>query len=593
MTSRKRTYAPRKRKRVSTNSTLSTSMQLDKDDRSLVDPASFDSVADTNAQRSHQDLPGQLQRAVKYGHNAQHITAYSPSQTVQQLSDVTDSDQPARQPVSSIQPALTPVISPPRRRKKRRRAESPVLQTQEDDHDTELNQDQSHGDHAHAVADEGLSGSSTQLPHLERIQTAFGRHDVTTVQAHTDTKATQATKSLHAKGYARGNEVALSPSAGLHTVAHEAAHVVQQRAGIHLKGGIGEVGDPYEQHADAVADAVVAGHSAEPLLNQMSPAPQGAQTPATQRKPIQCFREVENARGKAEVLQDENLNNADALIEDAGRVEGKFTEILQGIAAGSGANIEKHEVTKKAKNEDGSDKKTQHGRQIYTSKEEKLTKSAPLKKKERINQKVTQKYGGEFGKVLDIVRGTIAYDDCEKLIAGLDFLQQFCGSRDDVQIVRSKQIFQVKGKKSKAKRPSGNLPPGRYADQLAEANVGPSAVAYGDVKVNIAVDGHVCELQFNLVGMLKAKSTKEGHGAYEAMRNLETAWIEQYGDREMPSIDELHARAQDGDPSIRRIEGQLKRAIIASQQAYGGESNKVRQDPKFQAMLEKAESLNP
>jgi hypothetical protein len=44
--------------------------------------------------------------------------------------------------------------------------------------------------------------------------------------------------------------------------------VVQQRAGVSLKGGVGEEGDPYERHADAVADAVVSGRSAEALLDQ-------------------------------------------------------------------------------------------------------------------------------------------------------------------------------------------------------------------------------------------------------------------------------------------------------------------------------------
>jgi len=40
-------------------------------------------------------------------------------------------------------------------------------------------------------------------------------------------------------------------------VAHELAHVVQQRAGVSLKGGVGESGDRYEQEADAAARAVV------------------------------------------------------------------------------------------------------------------------------------------------------------------------------------------------------------------------------------------------------------------------------------------------------------------------------------------------
>jgi hypothetical protein len=60
----------------------------------------------------------------------------------------------------------------------------------------------------------------------------------------------------------------------LHTAAHEAAHVIQQRHGVQLLGGVGEVGDRYERNADAVADRVVAGRSASDLL---APFADGAQ----------------------------------------------------------------------------------------------------------------------------------------------------------------------------------------------------------------------------------------------------------------------------------------------------------------------------
>lgn len=65
-----------------------------------------------------------------------------------------------------------------------------------------------------------------------------------------------------------GNAIAFRQAPDLHTAAHEAAHVLQQRAGVHLKGGVGEDGDDYEKHADAVADRVVAGRSAEDLLSK-------------------------------------------------------------------------------------------------------------------------------------------------------------------------------------------------------------------------------------------------------------------------------------------------------------------------------------
>jgi hypothetical protein len=61
--------------------------------------------------------------------------------------------------------------------------------------------------------------------------------------------------------------------------AHEAAHIIQQQKGVHLAGGMGTVGDAYERHADAIADRVLQGGSAESLLDQHvahAPAPGGA-----------------------------------------------------------------------------------------------------------------------------------------------------------------------------------------------------------------------------------------------------------------------------------------------------------------------------
>ncbi|HUQ05751.1 MAG TPA: DUF4157 domain-containing protein [Kofleriaceae bacterium] len=125
----------------------------------------------------------------------------------------------------------------------------------------------------HQLAERGVSGGSTALPHGDAIQRSFGRHDVSGVQAHTDGTANGAVTQMGAEAFASGNHVAFAgASPSLHTAAHEAAHIVQQRAGVHLKGGVGEVGDTYERHADEVADAVVAGRSAESLLDRHAPA---------------------------------------------------------------------------------------------------------------------------------------------------------------------------------------------------------------------------------------------------------------------------------------------------------------------------------
>ncbi len=116
------------------------------------------------------------------------------------------------------------------------------------------------------LAAEGVSGAGGPLPHLDTVQAAFGHHDVSGVRAHGGAHAQKATSAMGAAAFATGNDVAFGGAPDLHTVAHEAAHVVQQKRGVALSGGVGRSGDPYEQHADAVADAVVSGQSAEGLL---------------------------------------------------------------------------------------------------------------------------------------------------------------------------------------------------------------------------------------------------------------------------------------------------------------------------------------
>jgi len=125
-------------------------------------------------------------------------------------------------------------------------------------------------DHMREVATKGVAGSATSLPHLDAIQRSFGNHDVSKVQAHTDPQATDSNRALDAVGYTIGNHVAFAGSPDLHTAAHEAAHVVQQRGEVQLSGGLGQAGDAYERHADAVANRVVRGESAHDLLSRAS-----------------------------------------------------------------------------------------------------------------------------------------------------------------------------------------------------------------------------------------------------------------------------------------------------------------------------------
>ena len=139
-------------------------------------------------------------------------------------------------------------------------------------------------DAVHRAAEAGIQGGGGSLPYLEQIQSSFGPHDVRGTEAHVGGPAAKATQDMGALAYATGNHVAFGSTPDLHTAAHEAAHVVQQRGGVHLKDGVGSEGDAYEQHADAVADRVVRGESAVDLLSGSLGQAQGRTTAVQHKK---------------------------------------------------------------------------------------------------------------------------------------------------------------------------------------------------------------------------------------------------------------------------------------------------------------------
>ena len=131
----------------------------------------------------------------------------------------------------------------------------------------------------HEAAGRGVATAPSALPHRETIQSLFGRHDISSVQAHVGPEAAASARDMGAQAYATGQHVVLGAGADLFTVAHEAAHVVQQRGGVQLQGGVGAAGDGHERAADEVASLVVQGKSAEAALDRSAggaPAPGGA-----------------------------------------------------------------------------------------------------------------------------------------------------------------------------------------------------------------------------------------------------------------------------------------------------------------------------
>ncbi|MCA9539239.1 MAG: DUF4157 domain-containing protein [Myxococcales bacterium] len=169
------------------------------------------------------------------------------------------------------------------------------------------------------VAARGVGGPGQALPHAARLQAAFGHHDLGDVTAHVGGDAAVAAQALGAQAYATGRALAFAQPPDLHLAAHEAAHVVQQRPGVARKGEVGEVGDAHEQHADAVAEAVVRGDSAEALLDA---APTTA--PAVQREVIRPAQ-IEDWYKQAH-------RDLDAYADGDGARSAQMVETLHGLA---------------------------------------------------------------------------------------------------------------------------------------------------------------------------------------------------------------------------------------------------------------------
>jgi hypothetical protein len=117
----------------------------------------------------------------------------------------------------------------------------------------------------HAAADAGIATPGGSLPHQAALEAAF-EQDLSGVEAHVGGDAAASAEAMGADAYATGDHVVLPANPGLDVVAHEVAHVLQQRDGVQLHGGVGAAGDAYEQEADAAAAAAVAGTSAAAVM---------------------------------------------------------------------------------------------------------------------------------------------------------------------------------------------------------------------------------------------------------------------------------------------------------------------------------------
>jgi len=150
------------------------------------------------------------------------------------------------------------------------------------------------------------SGTGAPLDAATRtmMESRFGQ-DFGDVRVHTDAKATESARSVHANAYTVGRDVVFrsdqwSPgtASGQRMLAHELTHVVQQRSGpvdgTPAPGGI-QLSDPsdrFEREADTVAHRVM---SAEPVQRQEEEPEEEVQGSAVQRQEDQAPEEEDVA----------------------------------------------------------------------------------------------------------------------------------------------------------------------------------------------------------------------------------------------------------------------------------------------------------
>jgi hypothetical protein len=121
----------------------------------------------------------------------------------------------------------------------------------------------------HSVVGQGGGGEPLEPTLRQAMESSLGA-DLSDVRVHTDARASRSAQDVQADAYTAGNHVVFQrqqyqpdTDAGLHMLAHELTHVVQQRTGpvdgTPAPGGISlsDPGDPFEQAAERSAARIV------------------------------------------------------------------------------------------------------------------------------------------------------------------------------------------------------------------------------------------------------------------------------------------------------------------------------------------------
>ncbi len=164
------------------------------------------------------------------------------------------------------------------------------------------------------IASEGLSGTGEPLPQLATLQQAFGGVDLSSIRVHSGPRAERSALKLSAQAYTRGEHIALAGQPSLQDLAHETAHVLQQRyQPSTLPTGLSDPSHQMERQAESIASRVSQGASVPSFLPISTPGPSA--TPSQQMPVMRIQRN--NAQDKIRKAKDKQAYLTKCLLRQA------------------------------------------------------------------------------------------------------------------------------------------------------------------------------------------------------------------------------------------------------------------------------------
>lgn len=261
------------------------------------------------------------------------------------------------------------------------------------------------------------------------------------------------------------------PGAG-DTICNAGCRCVLQVSDDQEIGPAGELPQPLTDQEEAFVDELA--ERREPYAEGPYRAPEG---PLVGDRPLGIRAERIDAPDQAQVFR-----TKDALYAQAEVVKPEFDRVLRDAGAKIGAG-------------ERSFKDALQG-------DRPAVITAPLKAADgRATEKVEGKYKGDWGRLKDVVRGSIVVPSEGDLQAGLEAIEA---------AVRENPGWKIVGVENRYTLEAGS-----------RVNTGANGFGYRDVSMHlVSPEGHVAELQLNTNSMMRAKELLGGHQLYEGIRGV-------------------------------------------------------------------------